>query len=1183
MIKGKRILLFLVILFDLSTLGQCVQQFAVDVQCEWTAYTDGEVVVITTSPNKKTSTIEWGIVGQGCTPGRSSLTFQAPQSQYVNIGQEFLVGTLTHVNRTVQGGTAIDDATLKLTLWFNNSENREFSLIFKIEETWSVPPGEPFAPGQPCPYGGYEENGIWCCDDKIVLPYYPLYRSEPFYFPNCACPLVLILGFKKDGELANDLITKEGCSTTANLYGRIEINDTSPPIVFCPQSISKENDFSKCGAEVNLNLIVQAWDNSEISSIKYYIGTQEIGSPYFFPVGTTTVKAVATDVCGNSSECSFTVTVRDAEPPVIENCPKDLTVYTGSGRKTCDQEAIWDPPTARDNCEVASFTSTHKPGDTFPVGTTTVTYTAKDPAGNETSYSFKVTVKDNTPPEITCPANITVNNDLGKCGANVSFAAQAQDNCGIDSIKYYVGNTEITSPYFFPVGTTTVRAVATDVHGNSSECSFTVTVRDAEPPVIENCPKDLTVYTGSGRKTCDQEAIWDPPTARDNCEVASFTSTHKPGDTFPVGTTTVTYTAKDPAGNETSYSFKVTVKDNTPPEITCPQDITVDSEPDKCGATVAFTAQAWDNCEVSSIKYYVGTLEITSPHFFPPGTTTVTAIATDPAGNTDSCAFNVTVIFAPGISITKVADRASAKVGETITYTMTVRNTGNVYLSNVTVTESTILLIDDQRVPRAMNSLVGPFGDDGDGVLEFNEVWTYIGKYTMTKDDVYGSIVNKATVNAIDPCGNPIQAVSNEVRVTWEDSPPIARFQSLTTCKNTPVNFAFIASDPDIDPNKPEKHPLRFRILGAPNHGIVDWDPENIRYLLPNLAQISATYRPALDFVGEDILTFEVWDPQGMFDTGIVTINVQECGGEVVGEVAALSPIVINEIGWAGTKANPEDQWVELLNLTDKPIDLSGWVLRWRRKNPSTPEEEQWKEIKLKGSIPAFGFFLLERGHDEVVSDIPADLIFPTFVEMVGKRVELKFSIEGDVVELIDSAGNLVDTANSDPTKPDGWAAGSLSSSASMERVDPFKPDNAENWATNRGIIVSGRDAQGLPLTATARAANEATLLQRVRVQTAREIVAGGRLSITVPMPEWVKNIPGMPRLTVMRADAAGDIGSLVTPEEALAVQGRYVEELLHYEILVDSLRLAPGLYQIWITLGNHVFYLLTIEVKPAG
>jgi len=85
-----------------------------------------------------------------------------------------------------------------------------------------------------------------------------------------------------------------------------------------------------------------------------------------------------------------------------------------------------------------------------------------------------------------------------------------------------------------------------------------------------------------------------------------------------------------------------------------------------------------------------------------------------------------------------------------------------------------------------------------------------------------------------------------------------------------------------------------------------------------------------------------------------------------------------------------------------------------------------------------------------------------------------------------------------------------------------------------------------------------------------------------VPMPKWVRDIPGLPRLTVTRADVAGGIGSLVEPEEALAIEGRYVEELLHYEIVVDSLRIAPGLYQIWITLGNNAFYLLTIEIKPA-
>ena len=63
--------------------------------------------------------------------------------------------------------------------------------------------------------------------------------------------------------------------------------------------------------------------------------------------------------------------------------------------------ATWTAPTASDNCGVISFTSTHSSGATFPVGTTTVTYTAEDAAGHETICSFTVTVQDNTPPVIT--------------------------------------------------------------------------------------------------------------------------------------------------------------------------------------------------------------------------------------------------------------------------------------------------------------------------------------------------------------------------------------------------------------------------------------------------------------------------------------------------------------------------------------------------------------------------------------------------------------------------------------------------------------------------------------------------------------------------------------------------------------------------------------------------------------
>src|SRR5204863_90772 len=106
----------------------------------------------------------------------------------------------------------------------------------------------------------------------------------------------------------------------------------------------------------------------------------------------------------------------------------NITVnITGAG---CTKTVSWTPPTASDNCNVKTFTSTHSPGFAFPKGSTTVTYTAKDPAGNTATCSFVVTVNDVTPPVISgCPANITVNASAS-CNAVVTWTAPTfTDNC----------------------------------------------------------------------------------------------------------------------------------------------------------------------------------------------------------------------------------------------------------------------------------------------------------------------------------------------------------------------------------------------------------------------------------------------------------------------------------------------------------------------------------------------------------------------------------------------------------------------------------------------------------------------------------------------------------------------------------------------------------------------------------
>src|SRR5690606_31686098 len=112
----------------------------------------------------------------------------------------------------------------------------------------------------------------------------------------------------------------------------------------------------------------------------------------------------------------------------------------------------------------------------FPVGTTTVTYATEDEAGNEGTASFTVTVVDNQAPDVTVPANITVNNDTDSCGAVVEYAVSASDNCTTGLTPEMTAG--LASGTEFPVGTTTVTYATEDAAGNPAEASFTVTVVD---------------------------------------------------------------------------------------------------------------------------------------------------------------------------------------------------------------------------------------------------------------------------------------------------------------------------------------------------------------------------------------------------------------------------------------------------------------------------------------------------------------------------------------------------------------------------------------------------------------------------------------------------------------------------------------------------------------------------------
>lgn len=181
--------------------------------------------------------------------------------------------------------------------------------------------------------------------------------------------------------------------------------------------------------------------------------------------------------------------------------------------------------------------------------------------------------------------------------------------------------------------------------------------------------------------------------------------------------------------------------------------------------------------------------------------------------------------------------------------------------------------------------------------------------------------------------------------------------------------------------------------------------------------------------------------------------------GVVLMAAMGAAQVVINEVAWGGTEASPYDEWIELYNASDEPVDLTGWVLTWEGVSIPLGEESGDTMILRNHVIEPHGYFLLERSADDTVVGKEADLIYKGAL-----------ANSGEVLQLIDPAGNVVSTANAGCR--DGWWAGMKG--ASMERVAPDAPDGRFSWRTGRpGDLL---DADGAPIRGTPGGPNSAYL-----------------------------------------------------------------------------------------------------------
>ena len=434
-----------------------------------------------------------------------------------------------------------------------------------------------------------------------------------------------------------------GCSGTGTVTVSPESNDA--PTIDCPadQTVTADGDCAVAlGSWVSFatNVTDDCTDEGVITITQAPVASTLLSGHN----DENTVTLTADDGTGNTTPCSFKVSLKDVTPPSI-TCPPDQTVAAGAACSATLGDWVPFAANVSDNCRA--------PGDIAvsqtPVASTllsghnderTVMLTANDGNGNSTPCSFKVTLKDVTPPSITCPPDQTVAADAncaGVAGDRRSMAV-VMDNCTPAANILVTQSPAADAPFSGHNAELTVTLAAGDGHGNTAPCSFKVTLKDVTVPSI-TCPNNTTVSCAANLTGPNTGSV----TASDNCStpVKTFLFDTAPYDSVCINRYRINryYRATDAAGNSNSCSQRITVQDDTPPNLLfVPANVTVQcnaipnvgspSGADNCAGNVSV---AYDGQTVSNITCtdtYILTRQWT---------------ATDACGNTKTATQRITV------------------------------------------------------------------------------------------------------------------------------------------------------------------------------------------------------------------------------------------------------------------------------------------------------------------------------------------------------------------------------------------------------------------------------------------------------------------------------------------------------------------------------------------------------------
>ncbi|RMA58477.1 HYR domain-containing protein [Ulvibacter antarcticus] len=324
--------------------------------------------------------------------------------------------------------------------------------------------------------------------------------------------------------------------------------------------------------------------------------------------GTYTVTYTTVGTCPNSSNVSVTVNALPTvtfTAPASPFCPNSTTTNLGGGSPV---GGVYSGAGVTDDGNGTTFTFDSGASGN---GTHTLTYTFTDGNSCTNSASDTITVEDNEDPVISCPGDITQENDLGECGAVVTYSVTATDNCTLmnptpagftylgqdNGNDYYLSDTPFTPPNAFADAIAKGGFVASIANAAQNEFirAAIAAITSGISPMLglndvalegsfewqDGSPVSYTNWTpgepnNSGNEDYTEIDLnngrWnDYPNFVSKQYVLQLpvgpvqTAGLPSGSTFPVGTTTNTFVVTDASGNTATCSFDVTINDTEAP------------------------------------------------------------------------------------------------------------------------------------------------------------------------------------------------------------------------------------------------------------------------------------------------------------------------------------------------------------------------------------------------------------------------------------------------------------------------------------------------------------------------------------------------------------------------------------------------------------------------------------------